>query len=55
MGDGASTRSWYVIRHNQITKTHAAIKRNVGCYLPHGRGVASFGHAPEIHFQRPSP
>jgi hypothetical protein len=55
MGNCASTRSWYVVRHHQITKTHAAIKRNVGCYLPHGRGVASFGHAPEIHFQRPSP
>jgi hypothetical protein len=55
MGDCESTRSWYVIRHNQIAKTHAAIKRNVGCDLPHGRGVASFGRAPVIHFQRPSP
>jgi hypothetical protein len=55
MGDFASPRSWYVIRHHQITKTHAAIKSNVVCYLPHRRGVASFGHAPVIHFHQPSP
>jgi hypothetical protein len=55
MGDCKGSGSWYVVRHNQITETHAAIKRNVGCYLPHRRGVASFGRAPEIHFHRPSP
>jgi hypothetical protein len=55
MGDCESTGARYVIRHHQIAETHAAIKGDVGCYLPHGRGVASFGRAPVMHFQRPSP
>jgi hypothetical protein len=55
MGDGASPGSWYVVRHHQIAKTHAAIKRHVGRYLPHRRGVAGFCRAPVFHFQRPSP
>jgi hypothetical protein len=55
MGYRKRSGAWYVIRHNQITETYAAIKGDVGRDLPHGRGVASFGHASEIHFHRPSP
>jgi hypothetical protein len=55
MSDCESPRSWYVARHDQIVKTHAAIKGHLSRYLPHGRGVASFCHASEIHFHRPSP